>query len=70
MSSSGDPREPAQTPFFAGNRKMRSLLVLATGLFVFAAVAGALYLSLQPTTLRIAVGPAGSDDHRLIQALA
>jgi TRAP transporter TAXI family solute receptor len=49
---------------------MRLLLVLATGLFVFAAAAAALYVVLQPTRLRIAVGPAGSDDHRLIQTLA
>jgi TRAP transporter TAXI family solute receptor len=70
MSSSGDPAEPGAMPPGDGNMKTRLPLVLVTGLFVFAAAAGALYLALQPTTLRIAVGPAGSDDHRLIQALA
>jgi TRAP transporter TAXI family solute receptor len=50
--------------------KIRSLLLLAAGLFFFAAAAGALYFMLRPTTLRIAVGPAGSEDQRLIQALA
>jgi TRAP transporter TAXI family solute receptor len=45
-------------------------LVLAAGLLFFAAVAGALFLLLHPITLRIAVGPSGSDDQKLIQALA
>ena len=31
---------------------------------------GALYVALRPVTLRIAVGPSGSDDQKLIQALA
>src|SRR4030095_10705968 len=35
---------------------------------VFGAAAGALYYALQPVTLRIAVGPPGSDDHIAIQA--
>src|ERR1019366_4176070 len=32
--------------------------------------AGALYYALRPVTLRIAVGPPGSDDQKLIQVLA
>jgi len=46
------------------------LLVLAVGILVFGAAAGALYYMLQPVTLRIAVGPPGSDDEKLIQAMA
>jgi len=46
------------------------LLLLAAGLILFGAAAGALYYVLQPVTLRIAVGPPGSDDHKLIQAMA
>jgi TRAP transporter TAXI family solute receptor len=46
------------------------LLLLAAGLLIFSAIAGASFLLLRPTTLRIAVGPAGSEDHKLIQALA
>ena len=46
------------------------LLALAVGFLVFAAAAGGLYYALQPTTLRIAVGPPGSDDHKVIQAMA
>ena len=40
------------------------------GIFIFIAAAGALYFALRPETLRIAVGPSGSDDQKLIQALA
>ncbi len=46
------------------------MLVLAAGLLLFGAAAGALYFALRPVSLRIAVGPAGSEDHKLIQALA
>jgi len=51
-------------------RKNYSLLILAAGLFVFGVAAGTLYFALRPVTLRIAVGPPGSDDQKLIQALA
>jgi TRAP-type uncharacterized transport system substrate-binding protein len=50
--------------------RISALLVLAAGLLLFAVAAGALYLALQPVTLRIAVGPPGSDDQKLVQALA
>lgn len=46
------------------------LLALAVGFLVFGAAAGALYYALRPVTLRIAVGPPGSDDHKLIEAAA
>jgi TRAP transporter TAXI family solute receptor len=53
-------------------RKNRSspFLVLAAGLLIFAAAVGIALLMMRPTTLRIAVGPSGSDDQSLIQALA
>src|SRR4051812_6466412 len=51
-------------------RRSYSLLILAAGIFLFGATAGALYLLLRPTTLRIAVGPPGSDDQKLVQTLA
>jgi TRAP transporter TAXI family solute receptor len=44
--------------------------VLAAGLLLFCAAAGTLYYALRPVTLRIAVGPSGSDDQKLVQALA
>ena len=57
----------------ARRRRRRSntlLLVLAVGFLIFGAAAVALYYALQPVTLRIAVGPPGSDDHKVIQATA
>jgi TRAP transporter TAXI family solute receptor len=54
-----------------GRKKKSSLfLFLAVGLLMFAAIAGASFAILRPTTLRIAVGPPGSDDQNLVQALA
>ena len=35
----------------------------------FGAASGALYYALQPITLRIAVGPPGSDDHKVVEAM-
>ncbi|WP_213738908.1 TAXI family TRAP transporter solute-binding subunit [Bradyrhizobium sp. dw_411] len=45
-------------------------LVLAAGLLLFAAVAATVFLVTRPTTLRIAVGPSGSADQNVIQALS
>jgi TRAP transporter TAXI family solute receptor len=44
--------------------------VLAVGILLFGAAAAGLYYVLQPVSLRIAVGPPGSDDEKLIQAMA
>jgi TRAP transporter TAXI family solute receptor len=53
-------------------RRQRSyaLLILAAGMLAFGAAAGTLYYVLRPTTLRIAVGPAGSEDQKLVQLMA
>ena len=70
MSSSDGTNETGD-PARRRRRVSRSLLlVLAAGFLVFGAAAGALYYVLRPTTLRIAVGPPGSDDHKVIQAMA
>jgi TRAP transporter TAXI family solute receptor len=50
--------------------KRSPFLVLAAGLLLFAAVVSGFLLALRPATLRIAVGPNGSNDQILIQALA
>jgi TRAP transporter TAXI family solute receptor len=50
-------------------RKSSPFLLLSIGLLAFAALAGAAFFILQPTTLRIAVGPPGSEDQKLIEAL-
>src|SRR6478752_9499925 len=67
MSSSDETSEAIRR-----HRRRRNslLLVLAVGFLVFGAAAGALYYALRPVTLRITVGPPGSDDHKLIQAMA
>src|SRR5215203_2342084 len=51
-------------------QKGYALLILAAGMLAFAVAAGALFYVLRPTTLRIAVGPAGSEDQKLIQLMA
>lgn len=51
-------------------RKSYALLILAAGIFLFGVAAGTLYYVLRPTILRIAVGPAGSDDQKLVQLMA
>jgi len=42
-------------------RRGYALLILAAGMLAFGVAAGTLYYVLRPTTLRIAVGPAGSE---------
>src|ERR1700709_1156948 len=51
-------------------RKNYALLILALGMLAFGVAAGTLYYVLGPVTLRIAVGPPGSEDQKLIQLLA
>lgn len=46
-----------------------TLITLAGTLALVAAVAGAYYFAMKPIPLRIAVGPANSDDVRVVQAL-
>ena len=57
-------------PLRGRRRKGSAFLILATMLAIFAAAAGAAFLILRPTTLRIAVGPVGSEDHGIIQAMS
>ena len=51
-------------------RRSNALLILAVGIFCFGAAAGVLYYVFRPTVLRIAVGPPGSEDQKLIQLMA
>src|SRR6266852_744781 len=70
MSSSDDLGETGGVSRRRRKSRNSSLLLLAAGFLLFAAAAGALYYALRPATLRIAVGPPGSDDQKLIQAMA
>jgi TRAP transporter TAXI family solute receptor len=51
-------------------KKGSPLLLVAAGLMLLAAAIGATFILLRPVNLRIAVGPAGSSDMQLVQALA
>jgi TRAP transporter TAXI family solute receptor len=68
--STSDPGSTSGEPLRRRKRKDYSLLVLVAGILLFGAVGAATYYVLRPVTLRIAVGPAGSDDEKLIKALA
>jgi TRAP transporter TAXI family solute receptor len=70
MSSSEPSNDAADATTRPPRRKGSPFLLLAAGLLLFAAIVGAALYILRPTTLRIAVGPSGSDDQQLIQALA
>ena len=70
MSSSSEPAEMIKMRLRHKHRINFFLFVLVGGTLVFVAAGTALYHIFQPVTLRIAVGPQGSDDQKLIQALA
>jgi TRAP transporter TAXI family solute receptor len=59
---------PAPPSPRSAKRKMM-FVTLAGVLAVIGAVAGAYYFAMRPVTLRIAVGPANSDDVKVVQAL-
>jgi TRAP-type uncharacterized transport system substrate-binding protein len=65
-----DQNQTTAAPRPRRKRKNYSLLILAAGIFLFGVAAGTVYYALRPVTLRVAVGPPGSDDLKLIQALA
>src|ERR1700748_789843 len=70
MSSSYHIQQSDRAILLRQQRRRFSFFILFAGILVFSAAAAILYVALQPDTLRIAVGPAGSDDQKLIQALA
>ena len=70
MSSSDSTNETSDAVRRQRRRSRSLLLVLAVGFLVFGAAGGTLYFVLRPVTLRIAVGPPGSDDHKVVQAMA
>src|SRR5664279_3913173 len=58
----------APSPRASQSRAM--FVTLAGVLAVIGALAGAYYFAMRPVTLRIAVGPANSDDLKVVQAMA
>src|ERR1700710_2154657 len=67
-----DGHAPAETPAPASPRQARQRLtfvMMAGVLAIVGALAAGYYFAMRPVTLRIAVGPANSDDLKVVQAL-
>src|ERR1017187_7175640 len=69
MSGGLDLVEPPVPPSPRSAKRKMMFVTLAGILAVVGALAGAYYFAMRPVTLRIAVGPANSDDIRVVQAL-
>ena len=69
MSSSDAQMKPTDAARRERRRTKTLLLILAIGFLIFGSAAGTLYYALRPVTLRIAVGPPGSNDHKVIEAM-
>ncbi len=69
MTLSREPAEPPKPPLPHPAKRRVMFVVLAGILAVVGTLAGAYYFSMRPVTLRVAVGPANSDDVRVVQAL-
>ncbi len=70
-SMAGDPElvGPPVPPSSRSAKRKMMLITLAGILAVVGALAGAYYFAMRPVSLRIAVGPANSDDIKVVQAL-
>jgi len=69
MSGGLDLVEPTAPPSPRASQRRTMFVTLAGILAVIGALAGAYYFAMRPVTLRIAVGPANSDDIKVVQAL-
>jgi TRAP transporter TAXI family solute receptor len=69
MTGGFDLVEPPITPSPRSAPRRAIFITLAGLLAIVGALTGAYYFAMRPVTLRIAVGPANSDDVRLVQAL-
>ncbi len=69
MTSGLDLAEPPKGSSPRSPKRSMMLIVLAAVLAIAGALAGGYYFEMRPVTLRIAVGPANSDDLRVVQAL-
>jgi TRAP transporter TAXI family solute receptor len=69
-STGGDLQLEPSTPTSAGSSMRKTTFVTLGGvLAVVGALVGAYYFATRPVSLRIAVGPANSDDLKVVQAL-
>jgi TRAP transporter TAXI family solute receptor len=69
MTDGPDPVGPPPPPSPRSAKRKMMFVTLAGLLAVVGTLAGAYYFAMRPVTLRIAVGPANSDDLRLVQKL-
>src|SRR5437763_16877096 len=65
-----DPVEPIAPPSPRSAKRKLMFVSLAGILAVVGALAGGYYFAMRPVTLRVAVGPASSDDLKAVQTLA
>ena len=71
MTDGPNPMElPAPSPSPRPARRRPLFVMLASVLAILGALAAGYFFAMRPVTLRIAVGPANSDDLRVVQALA
>src|SRR5512143_3627602 len=68
-SMTSDLPDPPKAPPPRSTKRSMMFIVLAGVLAIIGTLAGAYYFAMRPVTLRIAVGPANSDDLRVVQAL-
>jgi TRAP transporter TAXI family solute receptor len=69
MAEGPDLAGPQAPPSARPARRKMTFITLAGILAIVGALAGAYYVSMRPVSLRIAVGPANSDDIKVVQAL-
>jgi TRAP transporter TAXI family solute receptor len=69
MTGGFDLVEPTALPSPRAAQRKTMFVTLAGILAVVGALAGGYYFAMRPVTLRIAVGPANSDDIKVVQAL-
>ena len=69
MTGGFDLVEPTAPPSPRAAQRKTMFVTLAGILAVVGALAGGYYFAMRPVTLRIAVGPANSDDIKVVQAL-
>jgi TRAP transporter TAXI family solute receptor len=69
MTDGPDLAEQPQNPSPRSAMRGTMFLMLAGVLAIIGALAGGYYFAMRPVTLRVAVGPANSDDVRVVQAL-
>jgi TRAP transporter TAXI family solute receptor len=69
MTGGLDQVEPQTAPAQRSAIKPAVFILIAAALAIFGALAGAYYFAMRPVILHIAVGPANSDDLKVVQAL-